>query len=282
MKHNQSIQLFIFVLFFAIVQCLFTACHHSPFSKAYLTIDQVVDDINKEYIELHGIGYIQSARVYKYYSQDKIVDIHVKNTEISDTELNMGIKLDLFNERQERAIELFQFILQGLDEKHRVLFDSISSFKYSARFNIQSKNDTAIAIVNLPPSKIKEALSKECFTDKDEFAIHFYCKFSNMLTPYMLDDNTTCDSVYVDQNNIVFKYQVNDKNTPFDKIDKQQLRAKTINLYKEGINLSEKLIRSLYYTNRGIRYYFHGKVSGDNIVIQLSENDVKELYYNRI
>lgn len=42
-----------------------------------------------------------------------------------------------------------------MEEKHKVLFDSMASFKYSARFNLKAANDTAIGVVTLSPIIIK-------------------------------------------------------------------------------------------------------------------------------
>lgn len=257
-----------------------SACHQSPFTKAYLSIDQVVDDINKEFIDLEGIGYISSTRIYKYYSQEKIVDFHVKNTNIPEELLKQGINNNCFNEKHDLSIDLFKLLLQGLNENQKILFDSIASFKYTARFNIHSPNDTAIAIISLSPIEIKEALSTPPITDKDDYALFVLCKGINIILPYV-DKDEIWESLEVDQNNLIHHIKIDDKQLPIEKVDKQQLRAIIINRWKES-NSYPHYFHYAFMTGRGIRYVYKGTISDKTIIIQLSNSEVYDIMHHKI
>lgn len=270
----------VFALLVTIV--VFYACSHSPFTKAYLSIDQVVDDINKEYIYFDGIGYIRSAKIYKFYSQDKIVDLHVKNTDFPDELLKQGINNNVFNLKQKLSVDLFQTLIQGMEEKHRILFDSIASFKYSVRFNLQATNDTAIGAITLSPQNIKQAIHKEKIVDEHEVPLLVFCKFANILLP-LKDDIGIWKSVSLDQNNIIYTTDVFDKDFPLNEMKKdndvmQEIRADIINSYKSGQSYyTRNTLFHLYMSDRGIRYVYHGTKSNENLIIQLSRQDISDL-----
>lgn len=261
--------------------CL-VSCHQSPFSKTYLTIDQVVDDLNKEYIKLEGLGYIKSAKIYEFYSQNKIVDLHVINEDLPEELLKQGINHNVFNKKQELSIDLFQTIIQGMEEKHKVLFDSMASFKYSARFNLKAANDTAIGVVTLSPIIIKKALHKEHINDTHQASLLLFCKGVNILLP-LKDDIGIWKSVNLDQNNMVFVTDVFDKDFPLNEMKMnndfmQELRADIINSYKDGQSFyTRNVLHHLFMSDRGIRYVYHGTESNENIIIQLSRQDISDL-----
>ncbi len=279
-NQNEKKPLKVFSLFVTIVA--FFACSHSPFTKAYLSIDQVVDDINKEFIYFDGIGYIKSAKIYKFYSQDKIVDLHVKNEDFPDELLKQGINNNVFNLKQKLSVDLFQTLIQGMEEKHRILFDSIASFKYSVRFNFQATNDTAIGVITLSPQNIKQAIHKEKIVDEHEVPLLVFCKFVNILLP-LKDDIGIWKSVSLDQNNIIYTIDVFDKDFPLNEMKKdndvmQEIRADIINSYKAGQSYyTRNTLFHLYMSDRGIRYVYHGTKSNENLIIQLSRQDISDL-----
>ena len=284
-NQNEIIPLKVFALLVTVIA--FYACSHSPFTKAYLSIDQVVDDINKEYIHFEGIGYIKSAKIYKFYSQDKIVDLHVKIKDFPDELLKQGINNNVFNLKQKLSVDLFQTVIQGMEEKHRILFDSIASFKYSVRLNLQATNDTAIGVITLSPQIIKQAIHKEKIVDEHEVPLLVFCKFVNILLP-LKDDIGIWKSVSLDQNNIIYTTDVFDKDFPLNEMKKdndvmQEIRADIINSYKAGQSYyTRNTLFHLYMSDRGIRYVYHGTESNENLIIQLSRQDISDLLDNKI
>lgn len=283
MKHNIFIHDIrnCLIMFLVFIIPLISSCNHSPFTKVYLSIDQVVDDLNKEYIYFEGFGYINSAKIHKFYSEDKIVDFEVKNSSMPEELLKNGINQNLFNEKQDLSIDLFQSLLHSLEEKQRLLFDSLASFKYSARFNIHSPNDTNIAVITLSPQKIKQALSWEPIEDKNEYALHVFIKGATILLPYG-DETSICKSISIDQNNLIIHSDFYEKECQVDELDRQQMRAGIINQYKEGLSFNRNLLHNVFMTNRGIRYIFHGTISGKTVVIQLSSEEIYDIMNKRI
>lgn len=174
-----------------------------------------------------------------------------------------------------------------MEEKHRILFDSIASFKYSVRFNFQATNDTAIGVITLSPQNIKQAIHKEKIVDEHEVALLVFCKFANILLP-LKDDIGIWKSVSLDQNNIIYTTDVFDKDFPLNEMKKdndvmQEIRADIINSYKAGQSYyTRNILFHLYMSDRGIRYVYHGTKSNENLIIQLSRQDISDLLDKKI
>lgn len=270
------------VIFNSIIVCLITfscfSCHQSPFSRHYFSAEQVVFEMDSLDIYFRGIGYTRSAKIYDSYSSEKIADFHIHLSE-APSNLPVGFDLAAINKNNKAAKELFMSEIRGLEGNPRVLFDSLASFRYSARFNLNADNDTTTGIVLLSPDEIKKALQNPPFTDKYELAVEAFCRIINISLPQDVDEITTWVSVTKDQNFLIFNYRVNDKEFPIKNMDTFQFKQKLLSGYNEDYDKIENILFNTVSTHRGIKYTFYGTSSGETVVVSFNEKNLDDIYY---
>lgn len=265
-------------LCFLSVAFVLVSCSHEPFRRHYITADQVVSELDTLYIHLEGVGYIRSARIYTKYEKEKIADFHITFSEVP-SELPVGSGLAAINKNRKAAKELFMTELRGLDGNNRVLFDSLANFNYSARFNISADNDTTTAIVILSPKEIKEALSRHPYSDRYDLALDAFCKIMNIQMPQDIDAITKWVSVTMDQNYLIFKYEVNDSQNPISTLDYAEYKQNMIRQYGQVFKNIEKILWNTVATDRGIKYVYVGLSSGESAVVNINEKELRDVYF---
>lgn len=244
----------------------------------YVSADQIVEELGKSYIHFEGIGYIESAWIYSQYAEDKIADFHIHLSE-KPKDITYGFDLSAINNNKHAAKELFMTELRGLKDNHRELFDSLASFNRSARFNINSDNDTITAIVMLSPHDIKEALSRPPYKDNSELGLDVFCRTMNITLPILVDKYTKWMSVTLDQNYVIFKYEINDSNSPVYNWNLVQLKQELTTQYGQTFDSIEKILWNVVETDRGMKYVYSGTCSGKTAVITINEKELKDIYF---
>ena len=253
------------------------ACDNNTYVK-YVSADQIVEELDRSYIHFEGIGYVESARIYPEYAEDKIADFHIHLSEKPKDE-TYGFDLSIINNSKSAAKELFMTELRGLEDNYRELFDSLASFNRSVRFNINADNDTITAIVILSPQDIKEALSKPPYNDKSELGLIVFCRIMNIALPVFVDEYTRWTAITLDQNYIVFRYEIDDSNSPVNIWDLPLLKQRLTKQYNQTFDSIEKILWNTVATDRGLKYVYIGLSSGETVVITFNEKELKDIYF---
>lgn len=257
----------------------FFSCKQSSFSRHYFSAEQIVHEMDSLYIQLDGVGNIRSAMIYDVSGNEKIADFHIHFSE-TPSDLPVGFELESLNNNSKAAKELFMLQIRGLEGNPRVLFDSLASFNYSARFNINADEDTTTAIVLLSPKEIKLALQEPPFKDKHDLALEAFCRTINISLPYDIDEITKWTSVTKDQNFLIFNYKVNDKDFPIKNLDTFQYKQNLLSGYVEDYNKIENILWNTVSTHRGIKYTLYGTSSGETVVVAFDEKKLEEIYHD--
>ena len=256
---------------------LLSACDHNKYKK-FISAEQIVEELDRSYIHFEGIGYVESARIYSQYAEDRIADFHIHLSE-KPKDITYGFDLSTINSNKSAAKELFMAELRGLKDYHRELFDSLASFNRSARFNINADNDTITAIVILSPQDIKEALSRPSYNDNSELGLDVFCRIMNIILPVYVDEYTKWMAVTLDQNYVVFRYEINDSENPVYNWDLAHLKQELTIQYGQTFDSIEKIIWNAVETDRGMKYVYEGTSSGKTAVITINEKELKDIFF---
>ena len=256
---------------------LLSACDHNVYKK-YISAEQIIEELDRSFIHFEGIGYVESAKIYSKYADDRIADFHIRFSE-EPKDLTYKYSLSTINNNKSAAKELFMTELRGLKEKYRELFDSLASFNRSVRFNINADNDTITAIVILSPQEIKEALSRPSYNDSSELELDVFCRIMNITLPILVDEYTKWMAVTLDQNYVVFRYEINDSNSPVYNWNLAHLKQELTIQYGQTFDSIEKILWNAVETDRGMKYVYVGMSSGKTAVITINGKELKDIYF---